>query len=53
MTTYGTGSRILVTGGAGLVGSHLVDAFLERGCAVTAVDNFSTGSAANLAAHPV
>ena len=52
MTTYGTGSRILVTGGAGLVGSHLVDAFLERGCDVTAVDNFSTGSAANLAPHP-
>jgi dTDP-glucose 4,6-dehydratase len=52
MTSYGTGSRILVTGGAGLVGSHLVDAFLERGCDVTAVDNFSTGSRGNLAEHP-
>ncbi|THV33955.1 UDP-glucuronic acid decarboxylase family protein [Glycomyces buryatensis] len=51
-TTYGTGSRILVTGGAGLVGSHLVDAFLERGCDVTAVDNFSTGSRENLTEHP-
>lgn len=52
MTSYGTGSRILVTGGAGLVGSHLVDAFLERGCEVTAVDNFSTGSRGNLVDHP-
>jgi dTDP-glucose 4,6-dehydratase len=52
MTTYGTGSRILVTGGAGLVGSHLVDALLAKGCAVTAVDNFSTGSRENLAEHP-
>jgi dTDP-glucose 4,6-dehydratase len=51
MTTYGTGSRILVTGGAGLVGSHLVDALLAKGCDVTAVDNFSTGSRANLESH--
>ncbi|WP_205325904.1 UDP-glucuronic acid decarboxylase family protein [Glycomyces sp. YM15] len=52
MTTYGTGSRILVTGGAGLVGSHLVDALLAKGCDVTAVDNFVTGSRDNLAEHP-
>lgn len=52
MTTYGTGSRILVTGGAGLVGSHLVDALLAKGCDVTAVDNFATGSRDNLAEHP-
>ncbi|MCD0444401.1 SDR family oxidoreductase [Glycomyces sp. A-F 0318] len=52
MTTYGTGSRLLVTGGAGLVGSHLVDALLAKGCDVTAVDNFVTGSRANLADHP-
>lgn len=51
MTTYGTGSRILVTGGAGLVGSHLVDALLAKGCDVTAVDNFVTGSKANLQPH--
>jgi dTDP-glucose 4,6-dehydratase len=51
MTTYGTGSRILVTGGAGLVGSHLVDALLTKGCDVTAVDNFSTGSRENLPEH--
>ncbi|MEU5875384.1 UDP-glucuronic acid decarboxylase family protein [Glycomyces sp. NPDC047369] len=51
MTTYGTGSRILVTGGAGLVGSHLVDALLAKGCDVTAVDNFVTGAKANLHPH--
>jgi dTDP-glucose 4,6-dehydratase len=52
MNTYGNGSRILVTGGAGLVGSHLVDAFLARGCDVVAVDNFSTGNRGNLVDHP-
>lgn len=39
----------IVTGGAGFIGSHLVDALLETGCYVTAVDNLSTGHPDNLA----
>jgi len=39
----------VVTGGAGFIGSHLVHRILERGDAVTAVDNLVTGSLSNLA----
>jgi dTDP-glucose 4,6-dehydratase len=46
---YGEGHRILVTGGAGFVPSHLVDALLDRGATVVAIDNFVTGSKDNLA----
>jgi len=46
---YGAGHRVLVTGGAGFVGSHLVDALIARGATVVAVDNFLTGSKDNLA----
>ncbi|MGA5305343.1 UDP-glucuronic acid decarboxylase family protein [Nucisporomicrobium flavum] len=46
---FGEGHRILVSGGAGFVPSHLVDALLARGCTVVAIDNFVTGSAENVA----
>jgi dTDP-glucose 4,6-dehydratase len=39
----------VVTGGAGFLGSHLCDALLKRGHRVTCVDNFLTGSPANIA----
>jgi UDP-glucose 4-epimerase len=42
--------RTLVTGGAGFIGSNLVDALLERGDEVTVVDNLSTGRRENLTA---
>jgi dTDP-glucose 4,6-dehydratase len=46
---YGEGHRVLITGGAGFVPSHLVDALLDRGATVVAVDNFVTGSKDNIA----
>jgi len=41
--------KILVTGGAGFIGSHLCERLVQQGHSVKAIDNFSTGQAANLA----
>lgn len=46
---FGPDHRVLVTGGAGFVPSHLVDALIARGCTVVALDNFVTGSKENVA----
>lgn len=42
------GKRVLVTGGAGFIGSHLVERLVEYGARVTVFDNFSSGSLRNL-----
>lgn len=45
-------TRVLVTGGAGFIGSHSVDHLLALGHEVRIVDDLSSGHAANVAAHP-
>ncbi|KAL2236552.1 UNVERIFIED_CONTAM: UDP-glucuronic acid decarboxylase 2 [Sesamum indicum] len=45
------GLRIVVTGGAGFVGSHLVDRLMKRGDSVIVVDNFFTGRKENVMQH--
>ena len=41
--------RILLTGGAGFIGSHLADHYVAKGDQITVLDNFSTGSQENIA----
>ena len=41
--------RVLMTGGAGFIGSHLADHYVAKGDQVTILDNFSTGSQENIA----
>ena len=45
------GRRVLVTGGASFIGSHLVDALIARGAQIRVVDNLSSGHEANLREH--
>jgi UDP-glucose 4-epimerase len=44
--------KVLITGGAGFIGSHTVDRLLARGDQVTVIDNFATGRRDNLEPHP-
>ena len=46
---YSTRRRVLVTGGAGFIGSHLCERLLNAGCDVLCVDNFFTGTRENVA----
>lgn len=44
--------KIFVTGGAGFIGSHLIDRLLARGDQVVTIDNYATGRRDNLKPHP-
>jgi UDP-glucuronate decarboxylase len=53
--TYNLRKRVMVTGGAGFLGSHLIDRLIEKGYDVLCVDNLFTGSKENIAhlhGHP-
>jgi len=43
------GQRVVITGAAGFIGSHLAEALLDRGDEFVGIDNLSTGDAANIA----
>jgi UDP-glucose 4-epimerase len=45
------GMKVLVTGGAGFIGSHLVDALIQEGCYVRVLDNLTNGKRENLEHH--
>ena len=49
MKTFVTNRKILVTGGAGFIGSNLIESLLKEGNSVTCLDNFVTGKRANIA----
>lgn len=49
MRNYNSNNKILITGGAGFLGSHLTEKLLEEGNEVLVVDNFFTGTKQNLA----
>ena len=49
--SYWQGKKVLVTGGASFIGSHLVDALVERGAQVRVVDNLSSGKLENIQGH--
>ena len=44
-------ARVLVTGGAGFIGSHLCDRLVEQGHDVLCLDNFFTGRRVNIKSH--
>jgi UDP-glucuronate decarboxylase len=51
MKNYNQTKRVLVTGGAGFLGSHLIDRLLDKGDEVICVDNLFTGSKKNIEHH--
>jgi len=48
MRSYNDNKKVLVTGGAGFLGSHLIDRLMERGDDVVCVDNYFTGTKRNI-----
>lgn len=48
MNNFWRGKKVLVTGGAGFIGSHLVENLVKRGAKVTVLDNLQSGKEANL-----
>lgn len=48
MKNFWNGKKVLVTGGGGFIGSHVVEKLVERGATVTVLDNFQNGSKKNL-----